>query len=419
MPFSMSLTALRRGWKCAILEREYNSAWCRLFHRKKKSRRHHMSSLLSRRQLLNVAGLAALAAALPRAAIAALTNKAGSAGAAPVPARAPSVPRRVLGKSQLTVPVISVGTGAGQSVAVLRYCLSQGINLIHTSTGYAAGRAIRNVGQAIKGQREKVVLALKITWRADDLRAFDEALKQLGVDSVDLALFNLHDRREVKNPQYAKAAERLKKAQKTKAIGLTTHGDMAACMQEALDQGFYDVLMPSFNLTMKKECLPIFERAAKAGVGIILMKTENGLGALTYQKAIPVYLGLPGVATINKTITTFQQCDSLLSAAATPAASADAHEVERLARLTLAGHCTMCGACVAACPRGVAVADLVRCSDYYLSRADYVTAVQDTLAELPPHMGPQACTKCGTCERVCPQHVPVCHHIQRIATVFG
>jgi len=375
-----------------------------------------MRASVSRRQFLGSASVAALSATLPGAALAALTNK---PVAKPAPPALPAVPRRVLGKTGLDVPVISIGTGGGQAPGLLKYCINKGVNFIHTSTGYRGGSAIVNVGKAISGQRGKVVLALKITWRPDDIKALDDALRKLGVDYVELALFNIHSRREVKDSQYAKAAEKLKKTGKIKNIGLTTHGDMAGCMTEALNQGFYDVLMPSYNLAMKKECMPIFERAANDRVGIILMKTENSLGALTYQKAIPLYLELPGVATINKTIESFQHCDMLISAAKTPAAAAERHEVERIARIAMTGHCTMCGACTGACPRGVAVADLVRCSDYYLNRAEYVTAAEDTLAALPAGAGPQACTQCGACERACPQRVPICHHIQRIATVLA
>lgn len=376
-----------------------------------------MHASVSRRRFLGSAGLVAVGAAVPSAAVAALTNNISKTK--PAPAAPPAVPRRVLGKSGLNVPVISVGTGGGQPVNVLKYCISKGVNFIHTSTGYAGGRAILNVANAIKDQRDKIILALKITWRPDDLKAFDEALKKLGVDYVELALFNIHNRREVKEPQYAKAAEKLKKSGKIKSIGLTTHGDMAGCMEEALQQGFYDVLMPSYNLAMKEACASVFERAAKDNVGIMLMKTENSLGALTYQKAISLYLELPAVATINKTISSFQHCEMLLSAVHTPVTAADRRELERLARIAMTGHCTMCGVCTAACPRGVAAADLVRCSDYYLNRAEYVTAAEDTLAALPAAAGPQACTQCGACERVCPQRVPVCHHIQRLATALA
>jgi len=191
-----------------------------------------MRASMSRRQFLGSASVAALGATLPGAALAVLTNQ---PMAKPTPPALPAVPRRVLGKSGLDVPVISIGTGGGQAPGLLKYCINKGVNFIHTSTGYKGGDAILNVGQAIKGQRDKVILALKITWRPDDLKAFDDALRKLGVDYVELALFNIHSRKEVKSAQYAKAAEKLKKSGKAKSIGLTTHGEMAGCMEEALN----------------------------------------------------------------------------------------------------------------------------------------------------------------------------------------
>ncbi len=381
-----------------------------------------MRTPVSRRQFIGSAGLAALgAAAVPGAAVAALTNKPAKEKTAPpaAPVAPPAVARRTLGKSGLDVSVISIGTGGGQAPNLLRYCISKGVNFIHTSTGYKGGSAIKNVGEAIKGQRDKVVLALKITWEPSDIKALDRALASLGVESVDLALYNIHNRKEVTDPKYAKAAVQLKKSGKIKSIGLTTHGDMAGCMAAALDEGFYDVLMPSYNMSMKEECAPVFERAAKDNVGIMLMKAENQLGTLTFQKAIPLYLELPAVATINKTISSFKHCEDLLAAVATPVEAADRREVERIARIAMAGHCTMCGVCTAACPHGVAVADLVRCSDYYLNCPDHLTEVEDTLAGLPASARPQACRACGACETACPQHLPIRHHLHRVATALA
>ncbi len=182
---------------------------------------------------------------------------------------------RKMGKTDLKIPVISLGTGPAQDVNVMKFAIAQGLTFLHTSTGYKQGKAIKNVAEAIKGQREKVILGLKITWDPDDDDAMDAALKTLGVDSVDIAFFNIHKADAVRDPKYKLGAERWKKAGKFRYIGLTSHKETAGCLKEALDQGFYDVLMPAYSLSMEEEFLPLFKRAEKEGVGIVLMKTNR------------------------------------------------------------------------------------------------------------------------------------------------
>ena len=61
------------------------------------------------------------------------------------------VPLRRLGKTDLMIPTVSLGTGPGQDVNVMKSAIAQGMNFLHTSTGYKGGRAISNVAEAIKG----------------------------------------------------------------------------------------------------------------------------------------------------------------------------------------------------------------------------------------------------------------------------
>ncbi len=152
-----------------------------------------------------------------------------------------------LGKTTLDLSAISIGTGSGPSAQVIKYAIKSGVNFIHTSVNYAGKKAIKEVAEAIKGQRDKVILGLKITWDPEDDKAMDNALKTLGVDSVDIAFFNIHKADDVNKDKYRKAAERWIKAGKFKYIGLTTHKEMKGCMENALKQGFYNALMPSYN----------------------------------------------------------------------------------------------------------------------------------------------------------------------------
>ena len=364
---------------------------------------------LSRRSFLKTAGVLAGAASLPGAALA---EKEVPPADEPVEA-AVSVPRRKLGRTGLEISAVSFGTGGGQAPNVLRYGIGKGINFIHTSTGYAGGRAITNVAEAIKNVSKDLVLGLKITWGPENDKAMDEALQTLGVDSVDIAFFTIHNAGDVASDKYRTGAERWKKAGKFKYIGLTTHGQMKECMETALDQGFYDVLMPSFNLGMREDCTPVLERAQKQNVPVLLMKTKHGLDDDGYGKAVPTYLGLPAVGTIIKTLSSFDAIDRMIGDATTKLSARDAADVDRIGRLAMAGHCTMCGVCTTVCPQGIPVADLVRCSDYYLAHSEYYQVAAETYAEVNCGRRAADCADCGLCEQTCRQDVPVRHHLRR------
>jgi predicted aldo/keto reductase-like oxidoreductase len=325
----------------------------------------------------------------------------------------PQVPRRKLGKTDLELPVVSIGTGGGPDANVIKYAISQGVNFIHTSTGYKGGNAIRNVAQAIKGQRDKVILGLKITWSPDDDRSMDTALATLGVDSADIIFFNIHKASKVSDPKYRRGAERWKKMGKCRYIGLTSHSETAACLTAALDQGFYNALMPSYNISMEREFLPVFRRAEKQGVGVVLMKSGKGLNGDAYYGAVPQYLTTPGITTINKGYGSFQTIQKQIEAASQPPDSKIGKHVREAAAIAMTGHCQMCGTCNQACPHGLPVADVVRCSDYYMEQPLYVGTAFQTYAELGSRPQTTVCGSCDLCERACPNGVPVVHHIRR------
>lgn len=102
----------------------------------------------------------------------------------------------------LTVPAIGQGTwymgeNASQrrnEVNALRAGIDLGLTLIDTAEMYADGAAEEVVGEAIKGQREKVYLVSKVyPWNAGGqkgIAACDASLRRLGTDHIDLYLLH-------------------------------------------------------------------------------------------------------------------------------------------------------------------------------------------------------------------------------------
>jgi aryl-alcohol dehydrogenase-like predicted oxidoreductase len=120
-----------------------------------------------------------------------------------------SVQRRSLGKSNLQVSAIGLGCmslsgvyGAAEDTAsedLIRHAIDEGINHLDSADMYGWGHNEDVVGRAIKGRRDRVVLATKFGQTRRDgqpngvngrpeyvAQACDESLKRMGVDVIDL-----------------------------------------------------------------------------------------------------------------------------------------------------------------------------------------------------------------------------------------
>lgn len=122
---------------------------------------------------------------------------------------------RKLGFSDLEITTIGLGTwaiGGGEnpygwgpqddrdSIDTIRAALDLGINWLDTAKGYGHGHSEEVVGEAVKGRRDRVVIATKcgILWKEDGSDIYgclkaesikaecDSSLKRLGTDYIDL-----------------------------------------------------------------------------------------------------------------------------------------------------------------------------------------------------------------------------------------
>ncbi len=111
-----------------------------------------------------------------------------------------------IGKSKLKLSVLGLGTwpfaadgfwgeqDEKDSLATIRAALDLGITLIDSAEGYGAGRSEEIVGRALKGLREKAVIATKVSaanlGKADLIAACERSLLRLQTDTIDL--YQLH-----------------------------------------------------------------------------------------------------------------------------------------------------------------------------------------------------------------------------------
>lgn len=120
---------------------------------------------------------------------------------------------RFLGDSGLRVSALAFGTvtfggkgsyegigsvQAGEARELIDICLDAGMNFFDTADVYSHGRSETILGEALKGRRDKVILATKAHGRTGDgpndigqsrhhiTRACEDSLRRLGTDYVDL-----------------------------------------------------------------------------------------------------------------------------------------------------------------------------------------------------------------------------------------
>jgi aryl-alcohol dehydrogenase-like predicted oxidoreductase len=254
---------------------------------------------VSRREFLEKTSLAA--AALP--------------ALAATRAEAAAMPRRTLGRTGVSVPILAMGCGsrflmypAEQATAVLEKAIGLGITYLDTAIDYGAGESETRVGRVMATRRKDVFLATKVPTRARTrdaaLKEVEASLKRLQTDRVDLlhlhSLAKEDDLARIEAPDGAlKALYELREQKVARFIGMTSHTD-GATMARAIEHNDLDCVQMAMNparvLGFEELALPA---AKKKDLGVILMKVtgqERLLGAngadpaalLRYAWTLPV-----------------------------------------------------------------------------------------------------------------------------------
>lgn len=128
---------------------------------------------------------------------------------------------RLLGRSGLKVPVLSMGTatfggegeffgrwgttGVKEASRMVDICLDAGMNFFDTANVYSDGNSEKVLGEAIKGKRERLLISTKGTFTTGStpndkgssrhhlIKAVDASLKRLQTDYIDVYFLHAYD----------------------------------------------------------------------------------------------------------------------------------------------------------------------------------------------------------------------------------
>jgi predicted aldo/keto reductase-like oxidoreductase len=188
---------------------------------------------------------------------------------------------------------------------------------------------------------------------------------------------------------------------------------MQACLNAAIDDGRFRMLFTKYDFVSYPEVGQILHRAAERGIGTIVFKVDAGgrqkeirdleKGGLSFRQATLKWaLANPDVASVAVTITSFDQIRDCTGAVGSRLSEAEADMLRRYAREMQDRYCRFCRTCETRCPRGAAVAEVMRYAMYFSSYGREKEAMR-LYAALPPERSAAACDRCaGPCESGCP-----------------
>ena len=326
---------------------------------------------------------------------------------------------RTLGKTGLKVTSVGCAAGAIPNPDILARALDLGINYYDTARIYGQGKSEEILGRAIKGKRDKIVLASKTysNTRETILKDIETSLQLLGTDHLDI--YHQHSRHTPQEitDEMIETMELVKQQGKTRFIGVSTH-DPNAMVDFILKVGKFDAVQTTYSYAIGAPYRDgAIAKLYNAGIGIIAMKvviatatpkgdTGNHLSNEGGLAAIKWVLNNPAISTTVPWSETIEELEINFRAMTEKYAPEDEKILFARSEQIRELYCRMCFQCKGKCPKGVPVADELRFLAYNDFKGNFHEA-REGFWELPREIRNIRCTDCTQCVVQCPNGVKV------------
>jgi predicted aldo/keto reductase-like oxidoreductase len=361
---------------------------------------------INRRRFLSISAIAGASAVVPQ-----ITGN-SEASAKPVDDTGKKFVTRVLGKTGLEIPILSMGVMKADNPAVVRAAYNSGLTHFDTAHTYQNGKNEEMLGVFFKDKdRSTFTIATKgkpnlhsASFEQDYEELLNTSLRRLKMKYVDI--FYTHaiaDMEVVNNPRLIKMLKKFKDDGKIRHIGFSTHANKPAQIDEAIATGIYEVCLVSYNF--KLDILPeldaAIQRGVEAGIGFVAMKSMvggvedvNAKSAINGAACLRWVWQNPNITTAIPGFTSFDLLDNCLEAARSPKLEeSDIKYIAGLREKELL-YCQNCGNCVKQCSKHLPVPDIMRAYMYNYGYRN-PSLSKDTLVELA--VAENACSGCEKC----------------------
>ena len=335
--------------------------------------------------------------------------------------------------------------------------LASGLNYFDTAHGYLNGKSELAIGRCLAGryERSQFLLTNKLTTpyfqKQEDIRPFFESqLKACGVDYFDFYLMHAQDRNNYEKYKRCKAYETayaFKEEGLIRHFGISFH-DKAEVLDRILtEHPEIEVVQIQFNYVdyedASVESRKVYEVCEKHGKPVIVMEPVKGgslvklpeeadrifrslNGGSNASYALRFAASFPNMAMVLSGMSDMAQMEDNLSAMKDfVPLNAEEHEAVRkvcaiFKSLDLVP-CTSCHYCVEEneCPKGIRIPDMFAALNAHEAFHNWNTGYYyNNVLTDEEHAKASQCLKCGKCEKVCPQHLPIRELLKKVAETF-
>lgn len=365
-----------------------------------------------------------------------------------------------LGFGCMRLPM-SEGTVGGEGVvdtrqvcAMVDAFLEQGFCYFDTAHGYIAQKSEPTVRQCLveRHPRDRYLLTDKLSGTffqtEEEIRPFFESqLEITGAGYFDFYLMhalNANQYQKFTECNAFQVAQQLKNEGKIRHVGISFHDTPEVLEQILSEHPEIEVVQIQFNYAdledPKVQSLAVYEVCRRHGKPVIVMEPVKGgnlvklpddaravldalHGGSLASYAIRFAAGFPGMLMVLSGMSTPEQVQDNISFMkdfkpldeTELAAIAKVQEIFRSKNLI---PCTGCRYCTDGCPKQIAIPELFATMNakqiYHDWHTDYY---YNAVYALPGHKASD-CVKCGKCESVCPQHLPIRQLLENVANEF-
>ncbi len=348
---------------------------------------------------------------------------------------------RKFGKTGLELPIVSMGVMNSDNPNLVKAALASGIVHLDTAHVYQGGKNEVMLGALLKDyDRKSFVISTKIRPDGVDrntglptqevtaenfMEKFEISMERLGMDYVDfLYLHAVQAGGMVNHKPISDVMRNLKKEGRVRFIGVSTHSNQPEVIDAMIKDGFWDIVLAGYNFKMDKldEMNAALERANKAGLAVVAMKTMAG-GFLDKEKTQPIdttaalkwVMNNPNVHTSIPGMTTFDQLEKNLEVMKNLKMTDEENKHLKLASNAVGMFCTGCQECLPACRKNLAVPDYMRAYMYTYGYSNLGKA-HSLLSELDKGTNP--CGDCTDCSVNCTMKFNVKDKITDVARLL-